>query len=359
MGTIHRGKRHEAVEKALFETEPGNITDIIFSHDAYGIYLVTSYTPVRYYKYEEVKNQIEAILRTKKIEKIKEKFLRRLRIKANIRVYKDSIKACLDTTIAPNNRVLAKVNDRAIDWNDVEQKKRSLHEWRFGPVKLTKSKEVEGILNTLIDESLQVEWAIKKKHFLNDAYFVTVKELIEILLSHAMYQKVLSTVQIDSQEVKDYYEEHRNDYYNEESVKSRELVVGSITLANELREILVADPEQFDSLAREHSIAYTKRYGGELDWIKRGEKSQKFEKIAFSLQPGTISEIFSEVEDTYAIITVEKYIPEGISPFEDIKVELTNYLYSTKRDKTIRDFLTKIEEEADIKKFVEIPERKK
>lgn len=76
-----------------------------------------------------------------------------------------------------------------------------------------------------------------------------------------------------------------------EQVHARHILVGTEELANKLEEELKADPSKFEELAKENSIdTSTAPNGGDLGWFTQGVMVEPFEKVAFSLQPGQISD---------------------------------------------------------------------
>jgi parvulin-like peptidyl-prolyl isomerase len=76
-----------------------------------------------------------------------------------------------------------------------------------------------------------------------------------------------------------------------EQVHARHILVGTEELANKLEEELKADPSKFEELAKENSIdTSTAPNGGDLGWFTQGVMVEPFEKVAFSLEPGQISE---------------------------------------------------------------------
>jgi len=62
----------------------------------------------------------------------------------------------------------------------------------------------------------------------------------------------------------------------------------------------------FEVAAKEHSIDPSKNNGGELGWVKRGLLVKNFETIAFTLEPGIISEPVETQFGFHLIETLEK-----------------------------------------------------
>lgn len=80
----------------------------------------------------------------------------------------------------------------------------------------------------------------------------------------------------------------------------------------------------FGKLARENSgdpSSSTK--GGDMEWVNRGDTVEPFDTAAFSIPLNTISDPIRSKEFGYHIIKVVERRPEGISPFEEVKPQLS------------------------------------
>ena len=75
------------------------------------------------------------------------------------------------------------------------------------------------------------------------------------------------------------------------SIRASHILVKSKIKAEEIEEELKMDPKKFSQLAKEFSECPSKKKGGKLGSFKRGQMVKPFEKAAFALQKGQISEI--------------------------------------------------------------------
>ena len=104
--------------------------------------------------------------------------------------------------------------------------------------------------------------------------------------------------------------------------------------------------EDFAKLATENSSCPSKEKGGDLGAFPRGQMTPEFEKSAFSLKPGEMSDIV-ETEFGYHIIKTTEKSDAGITPFKDVKSILVEGL---KKQKISQIILEKIETEKKNKK---------
>jgi len=68
------------------------------------------------------------------------------------------------------------------------------------------------------------------------------------------------------------------------------ILVEKLSLAQEIK-AKIANGESFANLAKQHSIDSSKKRGGDLGFFGRGMMVQEFEKAAFVLEKGQVSDI--------------------------------------------------------------------
>lgn len=68
------------------------------------------------------------------------------------------------------------------------------------------------------------------------------------------------------------------------------ILVEKLSLAQEIK-TKIAKGESFANLAKLHSIDSSKKRGGDLGFFGRGMMVQEFEKAAFALEKGQVSDI--------------------------------------------------------------------
>ena len=184
-----------------------------------------------------------------------------------------------------------------------------------------------------------------------------MKDVIHRLMENELYREiVVEGASVDSQEVKDYYKKHKEEFKVPETVRCHEIVVKSDSLAKEIHKLVRKQPEMFDSLAKEHSTAPTAQRGGDTGAIRRGVRFKKYEVIAFNLKVGSVSNVFSENDSTYTIIKSVEYNPTTYRSFEEIKSSIETNLIREKRREIAVVYLDKIKQEADIEILLPEPE---
>jgi parvulin-like peptidyl-prolyl isomerase len=153
---------------------------------------------------------------------------------------------------------------------------------------------------------------------------------------------------VDDSAVKKYYEDHKNEF---ETVKARHILVRTGVPAStqpdakpitdeqakaKAEAILkrVKGGEDFAKIAKaESDDKHSGEEGGSLGSFGRGQMVPEFEKAAFAMKPGEISDLVKS-QFGYHIIQVEE---KKAQPLEEVKAELTQKLGPEKVEKLIGD----------------------
>jgi parvulin-like peptidyl-prolyl isomerase len=140
---------------------------------------------------------------------------------------------------------------------------------------------------------------------------------------------------VSKDEVSAYYRQNKKKYLLGERVRVRHIMLKTLDEAKEIRNRLYQG-EDFVTLAKQYSIWQpTKEQGGDLGYIQRGMVNKAFERAAFSLRRGEISDIV-KTEYGYHIIRLEDRQPPRQLTFSEAQEDIRKFL----RDKKRREILT-------------------
>ena len=87
--------------------------------------------------------------------------------------------------------------------------------------------------------------------------------------------------------------------------------------------------------------------GGDLGYFTKEQMVEPFASTAFSMKPGTISDVIQTIYG-YHIIYVKDRISAGTEPFEKIKDELKGYLANQEKIEVLNNLVNNVKKEADI-----------
>lgn len=112
-------------------------------------------------------------------------------------------------------------------------------------------------------------------------------------------------------EIKKYYDKHRNEFVEQEQIKTRQIILKIRNKSEKiskkaLAEAILAELKKeadFDALARRYSEIKAET-GGAWDWIPKGSFPKEVEDIIYQLDEGEISQII-ETRTNFRIVKVE------------------------------------------------------
>jgi peptidyl-prolyl cis-trans isomerase C len=149
-------------------------------------------------------------------------------------------------------------------------------------------------------------------------------------------------------EIAEYYENHASEFNSTETVTVRHILVPTDNEARDIRRRLSKDPKEFELLARTRSRAPDAANGGLLGEFKRGELPKELEAAAFSLQPGTATQIVSSPYG-FHVMRVDVRTPVQQLLLEDCRDRIREKLNDRKCDQATRDFVRHLLDRAKVK----------
>jgi peptidyl-prolyl cis-trans isomerase C len=181
-----------------------------------------------------------------------------------------------------------------------------------------------------------------------------MRELVrkDIVINNFIEKRFAPQGTVSETEVKKFYHDNKEKSFTKgESIRVSHILVGVAERATpetkkQAQEKAVSllkrvkAGEEFAAIARKESTSPTKDQGGDLGVLGRGQTVPLFEKAAFALKSGEISDVV-ETQFGYHIIKVTQKIKPSTDRYEDVKVKITGYL---KREK-IRNLVTAYVEE--------------
>ena len=126
-----------------------------------------------------------------------------------------------------------------------------------------------------------------------------------------------------------------------------QLVVKDVEDAKRLREELRRGAK-FADVARAHSLSADARLGGDLGWFPRGVMPPEFDKVAFSLEPGQVSEVVTS-EYGFHIFKLLERRPAHKKDLSQVRREVERRLLRDKREKAQAAYVRGLREHASIR----------
>ena len=113
----------------------------------------------------------------------------------------------------------------------------------------------------------------------------------------------------DEAKIREYYEQHQNDFRSGEEIHVRQILVHDEALADEILAKLKKGAS-FEDLSSQYSLAPNAKKGGDIGYVSHGELPKMFEDEIFSLSPGSVSSVI-RTESSFHIFKVDERRPPG------------------------------------------------
>ncbi len=263
------------------------------------------------------------------------------------------------------DRVIAKVNGDIITLSSVEERAAVLkQQLEITGETVPPDKElIKKTLERIIEEKLQLQEAkksglevddeavqkaldeIKTKNRVTEEQLAQMLEIEgrsieqykdhirdQILVSKVVRFHMGSQIKVKEEELKDYYRKHQKEFWVPKKPYVRHILfITEDTFTEEQKQMKrikaksvlkqIQEGADFEEMAREHSEDVSASSGGDLGLVEKGTMVPEFEREAFLLRPGEVSNI---VESRYGfhIIKVEKVEPGGTKPYPEVKEEI-------------------------------------
>lgn len=170
----------------------------------------------------------------------------------------------------------------------------------------------------------------------------------QMMRDEVLRAEIFRKIAIEDQEIRAYYEDHKDEYKLPSRFRIRELVLpkgvteGEQAEARALLAKLQGDLKagaSFEELAKAHSSSPSKVTGGDLGWMGRGLLRANLEEAALKLKAGEVS---APVETDKDLILVQMVANEDnrSQPFEDVKAKILEKLQEPKAQNAIEQYLT-------------------
>jgi peptidyl-prolyl cis-trans isomerase SurA len=179
-----------------------------------------------------------------------------------------------------------------------------------------------------------------------------------IITQEVMRDEVGSSIRFTPGEAERFYEQHKQDYAQPESVSLSEILISTgasgasdaakaaaaKTNADDVEARLHAGGD-FSQLAKSFSDGPTAAQGGELGQYQKGALPKVLEDKTFPLKTGEFTEPIL-TRQGYVILKMVQHVPGGPRPYKDVESQVEDAFYMSRMEPAIRDYLTKMREDA-------------
>lgn len=196
------------------------------------------------------------------------------------------------------------------------------------------------------NNDLAFKKAMKKNNIKEDSLNVILKE--KMTLQKYVEKLMNDNVKISDKDLMSEYNAKKADFTTKESVEASHILVKSEPEAKKIYSDIKAGKD-FSELAKKNSQdPGSKNNGGSLGYFSKGQMVPEFEKAAFSLKVGEVSQPV-KTSFGYHVIKKTGYKPEQVMPFDQVKQNLEQQVKADKQREFFTSWRDKAIKDADVK----------
>ena len=226
-----------------------------------------------------------------------------------------------------NAKVLAKVGTIVITEADVEENLAVLMQRGQN---LNHPDGRKAILEQLVNRALFLSEARRNFYEADPKFKAELNKIKDEMLANFAIEKAIANVTVTDDDVKKFYDEHKDEFVSGESVEASHILVDSEEKANEILSDIKAEKITFEDAAKQHSSCPSSQRGGALGEFTHGQMVPEFDEAAFAMNEGEISGPV-KTQFGYHLIKVTGKKEASVIPFEQIKPQLKQQVASDKQ----------------------------
>lgn len=180
----------------------------------------------------------------------------------------------------------------------------------------------------------------------------------ELVIDNLIDKNIASKVTVSDAEAKKFYDDNIDKFKRGEMVRASHILIGvdknatpeAKKQAKEKAEAILKKLKggaDFAELAKDDSTCPSKARGGDLGFFGRGQMVPEFEKAAFALKPGELSDVVETQFGYHIIKLTEKKAPET-AKFDDVKERIDQYLKQQKTQEAIQKYIEELRGKAKV-----------
>jgi len=249
---------------------------------------------------------------------------------------------------------VAVVNGDEITTDEVNKVLMEGTQGRFDTLPADKQNELrQRIIEGLVAQELIYDDAKKMGVLDSKEYKAQLEEMVsrlrKQLAAKVWEQQQFEGINVDSKEVKSYYDANADEFVDKEKIHARHILVKNKADAEAIiksMKSLSGDKlkSEFIAQAKSKSTGPSAARGGDLGYFPRGQMVPSFNDAAFAMKEGTISSTPVQSQFGYHVIYIEDKVPAKKLGFDEVKNYIEQRLkmdkfkaYMEKKMSTLRE----------------------
>ncbi len=178
-----------------------------------------------------------------------------------------------------------------------------------------------------------------------------------IVTQQVIRDQVGRRLQMTQAELQRYYDQHKDQFTQPESVKLSEILIPIAASGDDAANLAAAKAKAddlaaklkggagFDELAKANSSGSTANQGGDLGEFKRGSLAKQLEDATFALQAGQYTEPI-RTKQGYVILKVTQHNPGGAQSLDAVRPQVEEAAFTGRMQPALRAFLVQLRQSA-------------
>ena len=176
----------------------------------------------------------------------------------------------------------------------------------------------------------------------SEEYKENVAQAEKDILTQLTLNKLLLEVTVTDEDALNYYNTNKNMFTQPPTVSAKHILVDDKELCDKIKSEIDSEELTFEEAAQKYSTCPSKEQGGNLGSFGRGMMVPEFEKAAFDLEIGVVSEPV-QTQFGYHLIKVEDKSEGSEASFEDVKAQIVNKLLQEAQERKYLDVVKELE----------------
>ena len=180
----------------------------------------------------------------------------------------------------------------------------------------------------------------------------------DLIITNFIEKSIVTAVKVSEEDARKFYDQNPDKFTRSETVKASHILLGvdekataeekkaAKEKAEKLRKELAGGAD-FAALAKGNSTCPSSQQGGDLGYFGKGQMVPAFEKAAFALKPGEISDVVETQFGYHIIKLTEKKAPEKVD-FNEVRPRIEEYLKNQKIVAAVSAYLEEARKSAKI-----------
>jgi len=194
----------------------------------------------------------------------------------------------------------------------------------------------------------------------------------QIITQKVIGQEVGQHIQVTKEEEQQFYDQHRAEMQRPEQIRLSEILASTEKPASADKAAGKSEPAsadvdpaqlaaaekkandlldqikkgaKFEEVAQKNSNGPTAAQGGDLGYFQRGTLAKELEEKTFAMKTGDVTDVI-RTKQGFVVLKVVEHTSAGVPPLKEIEPKVQEAIYMTKLQPSLREYLTKLREEA-------------